>query len=121
MIWESYKKGFKAYLQLEKSLSDHSVEAYLQDFDKLVQFLEFSGVAVRPAEITLTHLRKFIKWIGELGFTPSSQARILSGIRSFFKYCVVEQIISSDPTILLDSPKLKRALPDVLSFEEIER
>jgi integrase/recombinase XerD len=120
MIWESYRKGFKAYLQLEKSLSDHSVEAYLQDFDKLVQFLESAGLHGSASDIELSHLRQFIKWIGELGFTSASQARIISGIRSFFKYCSVEQIITSDPTLLLESPKLKRSLPDVLSFEEIE-
>jgi len=119
-MWEAYKKGFKAYLQLEKSLSDNSVEAYLHDIEKLTIFLEQEHVFKTPQQITLKDLEQFIKWIGELGMTAGSQARIISGLRSFYKYCLIEQIITIDPTALLESPKLKRALPDVLSFEEIE-
>jgi integrase/recombinase XerD len=119
-MWDSYKKGFKAYLQLEKSLSDNSVEAYLRDIDKLTQYLQEADTMKTPASIELTDLQRFLKWIGELGMTASSQARIISGIKSFYKYCLIEHIISNDPTALLEAPKLKRALPDVLSFEEIE-
>ncbi|MDR3713040.1 MAG: site-specific tyrosine recombinase XerD [Puia sp.] len=119
-MWESYKKGFKAWLQLEKSLSPHSVEAYLRDIDKLTQFLEETPSAKSPGDIELGQLQQFLRWIHELGMTPTSQARILSGIRSFYKYCTLEQIAARDPTVLLEAPKLKRALPDVLSIEEIE-
>lgn len=119
-MWDSYKKGFRAYLQLEKSLSDHSVEAYLRDVDKLTAFLLASGEPKSPEEIQLKELQQFIKWISELGMTASSQARIISGIKSFYKYCLIENLITSDPTVLLEAPKLKRSLPDVLSFEEIE-
>ena len=119
-MWLAYKKGFKAYLQLEKSLSSNSVEAYLHDIEKLTAFLEISGSKIGPHEITLQHLEKFIEWINKLGMVPGSQARIISGLRSFFKYCLLEQIISIDPAALLEAPKLKRALPDILSFNEIE-
>ncbi len=119
-MWDSYKKGFRSYLQLEKSLSDNSTLAYLRDLDKLTQFLEARGSAIGPPDVTLKDLQEFVKWIGQFGMTQSSQARIISGIRSFYKYCLVEQITRIDPTTLLEAPKLKRSLPDVLSFEEIE-
>lgn len=120
-MWEPYKKGYKAWLQLEKSLSDHSVEAYLRDLEKLTQFLQSTNQLLPPGELKLTHLQAFIQWIAELGMTATSQARIISGIRSFYKYCQTEQLSREDPTLLLEAPKLKRALPDVLSFDEIER
>jgi len=119
-MWEPYKKGFKAYLQLEKSLSDNSVEAYLRDVDKLTQYLQASGKLKQPSDVDLNDLQQFIKWIGELEITATSQARIISGIRGFYKYCLAENIVTADPSSLLEAPKLKRALPDVLSFEEIE-
>ena len=80
-MWESYKKGFKAYLQLEKSLSDNSVEAYLRDIEKLTEYLQQSNNLKTPTEVELKDLEKFLKWITELGMTASSQARIISGIR----------------------------------------
>jgi integrase/recombinase XerD len=120
-MWDAYKKGFKAYLQLEKSLSDNSVEAYLRDIDKLTQYLQENSSLKNPDNVTLKDLQQFLKWIAELGMTASSQARIISGIKSFYKYCVIENISQTDPTALLEAPKLKRALPDVLSFEEIEK
>lgn len=120
-MWQAYKKGFKAYLQLERSLSDNSVEAYLRDIDKLTEYLQSTQNTKAPAEVTLKELQQFVKWIGELGMTASSQARIISGIRGFYKYCLLENITTVDPTSLLETPKLKRALPDVLSFEEIEK
>lgn len=119
-MWEPYKKGFKAYLQLEKSLSDNSVQAYLRDIELLTGYLQESSSLINPADIKLKDLQQFIKRIAELGMTASSQARIISGIRAFYKYCLLEEISKTDPTVLLEAPKLKRALPDVLSFEEIE-
>jgi len=120
-MWEPYKKGFKAYLQLEKSLSENSVEAYLHDIEKLTTFLESSERLKTPQQIELKDLEQFIKLITELGMTAGSQARIISGIRSFYKYCLLEQITKTDPTTLLELPKLKRTLPDILSFDEIEK
>lgn len=119
-MWEPYKKGFKAYLQLERSLSDNSVEAYLADIEKLTTFLQHTSTLKTPSELELSDLQAFIKWIAELGMTQTSQARIISGIRAFYKYCLLEDITKTDPTTLLEAPKLKRQLPDILSFEEIE-
>jgi len=119
-MWEPYKKGYKAWLQLERSLSDNSIEAYLRDIDKLTQYLQAAGTLKPPDAVELKDLQQFLQWIAGLGLNAASQARILSGIRSFYKYCFIEQIVRKDPTTLLESPKLKRALPDVLSFDEIE-
>ena len=119
-MWAPQIKGYKAYLQLEKSLSDNSVEAYLRDVEKLTQYLQQNNVKKSPADITLKDLQHFLRWIGELGMTPSSQARIISGIRSFYKFCTIENLVQNDPTALLEAPRLTRALPDVLSLEEIE-
>ena len=119
-MWDSYKKGFKAWLQLEKSLSDHSVEAYMHDIELLTAFLMSINYQISPSEIDLSTLEKFIKSLHEKGIAATSQARIHSGLKSFYKYCLLEQLVDKDPTILLESPKLKRLLPDTLSFEEIE-
>jgi integrase/recombinase XerD len=119
-VWEPYKKGFKAYLQLERSLSGNSIEAYLDDIEKLTAYLQSKDDLKNPSEIKLPDLQKFVQWVAELGMTPTSQARIISGIRTFYKYCLLEDISSVDPTTLLEAPKLKRALPDVLSFDGIE-
>ena len=120
-MWEANKKGFRAFLQLEKSLSDHSVDAYLHDLDKFIQWMQSSHMYRTPSEIKLGDLRRFIKWLGELGMGDASQARIISGLRSFFKFCLIENIVSHDPSVLLESPKLRKSLPDTLSFEEIEQ
>jgi integrase/recombinase XerD len=120
MNWAIYKKGFKAFLQLEKSLSAHSVEAYLRDIDKLTNYFESIEKEIGPADVTLKDLQGFIQCIGEMEMAATSQARIISGIKSFYKYCVLEQICSNNPTTLLPTPKTSRKLPDVLSFEEIE-
>jgi integrase/recombinase XerD len=119
-MWEAYKKGYKAYLRLEKSLSDHSVEAYLHDVTKLTQYLLSVNQEKNPAALTLKDLQAFVKWIGELGMGATTQARIISGIRSFYKYLLTEQLITIDPSTLLEAPKTRRKLPDTLSFEEIE-
>jgi len=119
-MWEPVKKGFKAYLQLEKSLSDNSVEAYVRDVDKLTEFLLSQDKMLTPAQVELKDLQQFLRFITELGMTASSQARIISGLRGFYRYCLLEHITTTDPTVLLEAPKLKRSLPDVLTFEEIE-
>jgi len=119
-MWDAYKNGFKAWLQLEKSLADRSVEAYLHDLEKLTAFLYIHGYQCTPEQVGRTELEQFVRWIHELGMTPTSQSRIISGLRSFYKYCLIEQITEIDPTIWLESPKHQRKLPDTLSFEEIE-
>lgn len=120
-MWQPYKKSYKAYLQLEKSLSDNSVEAYMCDLEKLTQYLQAENNMKTPADIVLKDLQEFIQGIAKMGVNATSQARIISGIKSFFKYCLIENIIIKDPSVLLEAPKLKRALPDVLSFDEIEK
>jgi integrase/recombinase XerD len=119
-MWEPYKKGFISYLRLEKSLAENSVQAYSRDIELFTHFLTETSVKKNPAAILLKDLQQFLKWITELGMSATSQARIISGIRAFYKYCALEDIAVTDPTTLLESPKLKRALPDTLSFEEIE-
>ncbi len=119
-MWEPYKKGFKAWLQLEKSLAENSVEAYLRDIDKLTDYLQATQKLVTPQELELKDLEKFVQWVSELGMTVTSQSRIISGLRSFYAYCYMEQIVTVNPTALLETPKQKRILPDTLSFDEIE-
>ncbi|PZP44158.1 MAG: site-specific tyrosine recombinase XerD [Pseudopedobacter saltans] len=120
-MWDVYKKGFRSFLQLEKSLGDNSVESYLRDVDKLTSFFESENQdSKRPSDVNLKILQSFIQWVAELGMTPTSQARIISGIRAFFKYCVTEGLVNADPTVLLELPKIRRKLPDFLSVEEID-
>ena len=120
-MWEAYKKGFKAWLQLEKSLSDHSVEAYIRDVEKLTMYLQEKADLKTPDAVTLKDLQGLLQFITQLGIGATSQARMISGLRAFYKYCLLEQICTIDPTALLDAPKTKRSLPDTLSFEEIEQ
>ncbi|WP_447641717.1 MULTISPECIES: site-specific tyrosine recombinase XerD [Chitinophagaceae] len=121
-MWDVYKKGFKSFLQLEKSLGDNSVESYLRDVEKLTSFLATeNNEQAQPKNIDLQLLQAFIQWITELGMNAASQARIISGIRAFFKYCLTEHIVDNDPTVLLEQPKLRRKLPDFLSVEEIDQ
>ena len=120
-MWDSYLKGFKAYLQLEKSLSVNSVEAYTNDVKKLIQFLLIINENKLPNELELKTLQKFIHWINELGLSEFSQARIVSGIKAFYKYLLMEDLTTSNPSELLEAPKLKRKLPDTLSINEIEK
>jgi integrase/recombinase XerD len=119
--WRSAIKGFQAYLKLEKSLSANSIEAYSRDIEKLYQFAEAQPVKTSPENIALADLRRFITWVNELGMIPSSQARILSGIKAFYKYLLMEDIIKSDPSELLESPKIQRKLPDTLSYDDINK
>lgn len=118
--WNPYIKGFKAYLQLEKSLSKNSIEAYQRDMEKLIQFFDVKGLTPQPADINLATLREFLRWITELGMSTTSQARILSGIKAFYNYLLMEDLINKNPAELLESPKLKRKLPEVLDVHEID-
>ena len=88
-MWETYKKGFKAYLQLEKSLATNSIEAYLRDVEMLTQYMQIKQQLQTPAAITMKDLQAFLQWLGSLGMTATSQARIVSGLRQFFKYCLL--------------------------------
>jgi integrase/recombinase XerD len=119
MSWPSYIKGFRSYLQLERSLSGNSVEAYEHDAEKLFQFVQQVNFQGGPDKIKLSDLQGFVKWVHELGMSARSQARLLSGIKSFYKYLLLENVVSDDPTTLLDGPKLGRKLPDFLTVDEI--
>lgn len=120
MNWQIYLSNFKSYLRLEKSLSPNSISAYISDVQKLIQYLEFEKLEVSPENITLRQLQDFISWIAKMEIAASSQARIISGIKAFYKYLLLEDIITEDPTQLLESPRLKRSLPEVLNVEEIK-
>jgi integrase/recombinase XerD len=119
--WTSYIRGFRAFLKLEKSLAENSIEAYTRDIDKLVQFLEFRQLEVSPSDITHSQLQEFIKWINELGMSARSQARIISGLKTFYKYLLLENIIRVNPAELLEAPRTGRELPDTLDITEIEK
>lgn len=121
MNWDILTKQFKNYLQLERSLSGNSVEAYVHDIVKLRQFLEISNASLSPQKVTQKNLQEFIEFINELGLAPHSQARILSGIKAFYKFLMMEEEINNDPSALLEGPKLGRKLPDTLNFIEIEK
>ena len=120
MDWSSSIKGFKAYLKLERSLSPNSVEAYVRDVDKLIQFFEVHGLNVSPEKVEAEHLKGLVKWAAELGMLPTSQARMISGLRAFYKYLLLENIINTDPCDQLDAPKLGRKLPDTLDIQDID-
>jgi integrase/recombinase XerD len=117
--WQSAVKGFQNYLKLERSLSANSIEAYSRDISRLREFAESTPVVLKPNAVSLNNLREFIQWINELGMIPSTQARILSGIKAFYKYMLMEDMINSDPSELLETPRIQRKLPDTLSYQEI--
>ncbi|MFX1708441.1 site-specific tyrosine recombinase XerD [Chitinophaga sp. CC14] len=121
-MWESFRKLFKGYLRLERSMSDHSVEAYVRDVEKLEQYLLAHGKEkLRPQDVTFEDLQDCVQWIAKLGMTASSQARTISGLKAFYKFLLLEDMAHDDPTQLLEAPKILRKLPDVLTFDEIEK
>ncbi|MEQ8302349.1 MAG: site-specific tyrosine recombinase XerD [Cyclobacteriaceae bacterium] len=120
-MWESQIKQFSNYLKLERSLSINSVEAYVRDIEKLHQFIEMTHKGVSPLKITAKHLQGFIGFVNDLGMSAHSQARILSGVKAFYRYLLFEDLIEKDPTVLIEGPKLGRKLPDTLSYPEIEK
>jgi len=118
--WSSYIKGFEAYLLLERGLSSNSVEAYKYDVDKLYQYFVFIKEEKRPEDVTLDELEQFILYINKLGIGAYTQARIISGVKAFYKFLLMEDMINDDPTELLEGPKLRRKIPDVLSYPEVQ-
>ena len=119
-MWQAYLKGFKAYLQLERSMSDNTVEAYLHDVGMLRAHVEDNWPGLGVEQLQQEHIQSLLAAIYELQLSAATQARVLSGIKSFFRYLSLEEMIKSDPTELLDAPRQKRSLPHVLSFAEIE-
>jgi len=119
LSWQQYINGFRAFLKLEKSLSKNSIVAYEHDINKLLQYFDIQKLKLQPDQVNLQQLQDFIKWINELGLNARSQARIISGIKAFYKYLLLENILDKDPTELLETPKIGRKLPDTLSVNEI--
>ena len=120
MDWLSAKKGFKSYLKLERSLSANSIAAYLRDIDKITQFLEVQDKKIGPLAIQAKDLKDLIEWVNELGMLATTQARLISGIKAFYKYLVLEDLLKVDPSALIEAPKTRRKLPDVLTIHEVE-
>lgn len=116
---EDIYNRYKTYLRLEKALSANTIEAYLTDLDKLVRFVESEGKDIR--KITYDDLQQFVAQLHDIGIQARSQARIISGIKSFYKFLLLDGYIESDPTELLEIPKIGMKLPDVLSVQEIDR
>jgi len=119
-VWHSHINGFKAYLQLEKSLAGNSIEAYVRDVEKLCQFLSIKEIEKQPSELTIHIFRDFLKFINELGINNTSQARIISGLKAFYHYLLMEDIITINPIELLESPRVTRKIPDTLDVTEID-
>lgn len=120
MSWPTYTKQFKSYLKLERSLAKNSVDAYLADISKLQQFLEIKERNTPPSKIVQQDLIDFLEFINELGMSAYTQARMVSGLKAFFRFLVYEELITKDPSELLEAPKLGRKLPDTLDLPEIE-
>lgn len=120
-MWQSYINAFKNYLRLERSLAEHSVEAYVHDAEKLHQYVQLTHPALDLPNLNEGHLLGFLAYLSELGLSANSQARMLSGLKSFFHYLLLENLITHDPTQLIETPKLGRKLPDTLSLPEIDK
>lgn len=121
MDWQSALRSFKSYLKLERSLSGNTIDAYLHDVEKLYQYFQTKSVQNTPVEVNSEDLKLFLVWVNELGMLPPTQARVLSGLKAFFKFLLLEKLIVVDPSALLESPKMSRKLPDTLSIIEINQ
>lgn len=120
MNWESELNGFRDYLKVERGLSDNSIHAYVTDLNKLVQFLRDKGKDNGPDKVVLADLKEMMEEISNNGISPRTQARVISGIKSFYKYLLIEEKVDRDPTALLEAPKVGRKLPVILTVEEID-
>lgn len=120
MTWKPYINGFKSFLIMEKSLSENSISAYLHDVDLLIQYFEIKKSLPLPENIELNDITDFLLWLSELGICARTQARIISGLKAFYKYLLIEDIVNKNPLELIESPKIGLKLPDTLSIEEID-
>ncbi len=119
MSWEIYRKAYKSFLQLEKSLSKNTVENYLRDLDKLIVFAQRE--AIKPEKISYDQFQVFLAEVSTTGVGARSRARLISGVKSFYGYLLVEEIIEENPSELLQTPKLPKKLPETLSVDEINK
>lgn len=120
MDWFSVQKGFKGYMLLEMGLSAHTIEAYLRDLEKLVQFLSLEEPVKSPVEVSREDLQSFLQYLNNMGLAARSQARLLSAIKTFYRYLLLEEMLEINPAETLDTPRLGRKIPEVLSFGEIQ-
>ncbi|MEN8203993.1 MAG: site-specific tyrosine recombinase XerD [Bacteroidota bacterium] len=120
MDWKPILRDYEGFLKLEKGLSPNSIEAYLRDVHKLIQYLDLQQIDAEPKDLQHQHLYDFLVWISGLGLSARSQARMLSGLKAFYHYLLIEDQVEKDPTALLEGPKLGRKLPEVLSVAEID-
>jgi integrase/recombinase XerD len=121
LSWKESYKNFENYLRLEKSLSWNSIEAYLNDVKKLEEFVAERGKDISPTSVTYSDLREFINWLGSGNQNTRTQARVLSGIRAFYKFLLIDGEIDENPSSLIESPKIGLKLPEVLSVGEIDK
>lgn len=121
MNWTATLNGFKSYLMLERSLSSNSVDAYWRDVEKFIKYLEINELELAPTAVQIEHLENFIFWLNDLGLGANSQARIISGLRAFFKYLLMEDLTDDDPTEMIEGPRLSRKIPEVLHYGEIQQ
>jgi len=119
LAWQNEIKQFRVYLRLEKSLSKNSIDAYTRDVIKLDFFLNAGKNNLGVSSVEKTHIENFIRQLAQIGVEPASQARIISGLKNFFNYLLLENMIRTDPTVLIEAPKTSRKLPDVLSVDDI--
>ena len=120
MNWPTARTAFHHYLLLERAMSEHTLEAYGHDVEMFVQYLELEGLDLQPLQVRQADLERFIHRINDLGLSAASQARILSGLRAFYKFLLVEDLLDEDPTELLEGPRLRRKIPEVLSVREVQ-
>lgn len=120
-MWQQWRNGFENYLKLERSLSRHSVDAYLADLDKFIGYLINHHPTLSPGQVSARELTGFVTHTGAARLSPRSQARIISGIRAFFQYLLIEDVIENNPTTILETPRQPGRLPSFLTVDEITR
>ena len=119
--WNVYLEEFSDYLRQERSLTQNSLLAYVSDVDKLQQYADLEDWTDSPLEMTQDRLLQFIAYIYDLGMSAPSQARILAGVKAFYKFLLYRELIDEDPSVLLEGPKIQQKLPDTLAYSEIEQ
>lgn len=120
MSWSDSLRDFNSFLMLERSLSENTIEAYTRDILKLEEYLNMQGIAILPTQVEAGHVTDFFVWLQQFGIAERSQARMLSGLKTFYKFLAAENLLSKNPVELFETPRLPRYLPDVLSIEEID-
>jgi integrase/recombinase XerD len=118
--WQKRLNDYRSYLKLERAFSDNTVEAYLRDVRKLIDFFKLQSIALAPHEVKKEHLEDFVKWTATSGVGANSQTRIISGVRAFFKFLLVDDAIHDDPTEFLKRPRMEKKLPEVLAIAEVQ-